>query len=94
MSEMIVVTNWEKVDKDDFYLSKEWEENQGNRTKLRKMAREGELFIAYVVPAIDYCIYGQMDASQIFIDMNNEEVLHCEGVVIDNKHEHKWKYER
>ena len=93
MSNLIVVTDFEKVPEDDFYLSDEWAENCSidNIVELREMAKEGELFIAYVVDAKIYAIYHQMDASQIFIDFDNNEVMSCESAIIGNKHEDVWE---
>lgn len=93
-SEFILVTDWEKVEADDFYLTKEWTENAGGRiTEAKELARNGNLFIAYVVPAVHYAIYRQMDASQIFIDEDGNEIIRCESAVIGNKHEHKEEYD-
>ncbi len=88
----VMVTDWEEVDPNDFYLSKEWEESKGQRKKLKKMAEEHKLFIGYVVSAQNYVIYSQMDAHQIFIDEDGTELLSCESVVIGNDHEHREAY--
>jgi len=95
MDNLIVVTNWEKVEKDDFYLSKEWEEEAGkeNLKRAKKLQKEGKLYIAYIVNAKDYCIYGQMDSDQIFIDEDQNEVLRCETQVIHTDFEDKFGYE-
>lgn len=92
---LIVVTNWDKVDKDDFYLSKEWEDNAGkeNIRLARKLQRAGELFYAWVVPASHYVLYSQMDASEIMINSDGDEIISGESAVIDNKHSDKWEYE-
>jgi len=94
MSNLIVVSDFEKVLEDDFYLSDEWAENiSGDITKLRKMAKRGELFYAYVVDAKSYAIYKQMDSHQIIINSDNDEVVSCESAVINNKHQHVWECE-
>lgn len=90
--ETIIVTDWEEVQKDDFYLSKEWIENGGKDAikAARKLQRKGNLFIAYEVPVKHYVLYQQMDAYQIFIDREGNRILECESAVIDNKHEQKF----
>lgn len=93
-TDYVMVTNWDKVDPDDFYLSDKWEGNiSGDIKKLRKMAKSGELFYGYVVSAKDYCIYRQMDAHQILIDDSGAELVSCESDVIGNKHEEVQSYE-
>jgi hypothetical protein len=94
-NDYIMVTDWDAVEKDDFYLSKEWEENGGkeNVRRARKLQKEGNLFIAYVVLAVHYCVFRQMDAHQIFIDKDGEEVLPCENVIIDDNHKHVEEYQ-
>lgn len=93
-NEMIMVSNWEKADKDDFYLSKEWYGNSGKENVLhaKQLQKEGKLYLAYIVPAVHYAIYFQMDAQQVFIDDEGNEMLNCEGVVIDNEHAKRWEY--
>lgn len=84
----VMVTDWEKVEPDDFYLSDEWVENFSvNAKELRQQAKEGNLYHAYIVGATNYLIYGQMDASHIIIDEDASEIISCEGEVIGNKHE-------
>ena len=95
MEDMILVTNWDKVDKGDFYLTDEWLSLIGSKSRqreLKRMAREGTLYEAYVVPALSYAIYGQMDAHQVFIDDNGDEQLSCESAVIGNDHHERWEY--
>ena len=94
MNDLIVVTNWEEVEKDDFYLTKEWEKEVGkeNIKRAKALQKEGNLFIAYIVTAKDYCIYGQMDSDQIFIDDKQNEILRCETQVIGDDLEDKWEY--
>ena len=92
-TECIMVTDWEKADKDDFYLSEEWAENAGGRmAEARELAKNGHLFIAYIVPAVHYAIYTQMDATQIFINEHGEEIMSCEGEIIGNNHKHREAY--
>jgi len=95
MSNLIVVTDFEQVLEDDFYLSDEWAENCSidNIAKLREMAKDGELFIAYVVDAKNYAIYRQIGASQIFINSDNDEVMSCESAIIGDKHKDVWECE-
>ena len=90
--DIIVVTNWERVSPDDFYLSREWEESSGYAVYgLKARAKRGELYIAYEVPAKSYALYVQMDASQIIIDREGNHVLSCESAVIGNEHKTKWE---
>jgi hypothetical protein len=97
MDDLIVVTNHEPVDKEEFYLSNEWGKNAYGRLdevkQARKLQKEGKLYHAYVVRAKDYALYWQMDADEIFIDDNDDEVLRAESSVIGNEHSHKWEYE-
>ena len=93
MNDYVMVTNWEIVPEDDFYLSDEWiKAISGNGQKLRKQAKNGNLFYAYIVLAKDYCIYHQMDALQIIIDEESNEIITCENVVIGNEHETVQEY--
>ncbi len=39
MQDMILVTDWEEVDKDDFYLSAEWLDEIGSKTRQRELKR-------------------------------------------------------
>lgn len=90
----IIVTDMEKVEPDDFYLSEDWQKRTGaDLTELRKLAKDGKLFVAYRVPAKSYALYWQMDALQVFINEDKDEVMSCEGVVIGNKHAEKWEAE-
>lgn len=96
MTDMILVTDWEEVEPDEFYLEDQWLVDNFGYTKkeaheLREMAKNKELFIGYVVPAKSYAIYMQMDAQQVFIDKNREIRVHCESDVIGNEHEDKWE---
>ena len=94
-TDYIMVSNWDKVDKDDFYLSDDWLEEIGSKKRqreLKHMAKEGNLFEAYVVPAIHYAIYSQMDAHQVFINEDGDEVLSCESTIIGHDHRERWKY--
>lgn len=92
---LILVSNWEQVDKDDFYLSDEWSKHEDidNIKTARKSQKEGNLYIAYVVDAKNYALYSQMDADQVFINGDDDIILHCESAVIDNKHCHRIEYD-
>lgn len=95
-NEYVMVTNWEKVDADDFYLTDEgWAENlhPDNLKQAKAMQVDGQLYIGYIVPAVHYAIYKQMDARQIFINKDGEQQLSCEGVVIGNEHSHAEEYD-
>jgi len=89
-----MVTDWERVDKDDFYLTKKWEKNGGkeNIKEAKKLQQEGHLYIAYIVTALSYAIYAHMDASQIFINEEGDKVLQCESAIIGNNHTNRWEH--
>ena len=92
--DMIVVTDWDEVDEDDFYLSNEWLDEIGSKSRqkaLKKMARDGGLFEAFEVSALSYVIYKQMDSRQVFINENSEVELICEGCVIGDTHKDRWE---
>jgi len=91
MNNLILVTDWEKVEKDDFYLTDDWKKENDN-TEARELQKEGKLYVAYIVNAVSYAIYTQMDADQVFIDNDGEVILHCESAVIGNNHEHREEY--
>jgi len=95
MSDLIVVTNWEEVEKGSFYLSDDWMREVGKETiqKARKLQKEGDLFYAYIVGAKDFAIYGQMDSNEIFIDRDMNEVMSCETQVIDTEFTDRWEHE-
>jgi len=91
---MIVVTDFGVVDINDFYLIDEsWIESNGieDIEELRELAKNDELFYAYEVDAENYAIYQQMDAGQVFIDIDDGIRMICEGEVIGNKHKHAFK---
>jgi len=94
MSDYVMVTDWEEVDADNFYLSEDWAENVGKETmeQAKELQSKGELYIGYVVQAVDYVIYGQMDSGQIFIDSEGNEIMSCEGAIIGNKHKDQFEY--
>ena len=95
MEDMILVTNYDEVDKDDFYLSDDWLSEIGSKKeqrRLKKLAKEGNLYDAWVVPAVTYAIYCQMDAHRVLIDEDGDEVLSCESDIIDDEHQEKWEY--
>jgi hypothetical protein len=91
----IIVTDWELVERDDFYLSKEWAKNTSKEEmkEARRLQKEGKLYIAYEVGAVHYAIFTQMDASQVFIDNDCNIVMSCESAVISNDHKERWEGE-
>ena len=95
MENLIVVTNWEKVEKDDFYLTDEWIEEAGEKNiKLaRKLQENNELYYAYIVDVKNYALYSQIDSHQILIDLGKNEIISCETEVIDTDHIDKWEYQ-
>jgi hypothetical protein len=92
---LILVSNWEKVENDDFYLTDEWKEREEieNIKEARKLQKEDNLFTAFIVKAKDYALYSQMDADQVFIDKDGEIILRCEGAVINNNHIFRTEYD-
>lgn len=93
--ELILVTDWERVDKQDFYLTDEWSDHTGDHEavqKARELLGEGKLYVGYIVKALDYAIYTQMDASQVFINDDMDVVLACETAVISNDHTKRVEY--
>lgn len=94
-TEYVMVTDWERIDADDFYLTDEWAENlhPDNLRQAKALQVDGQLYIGYVVPAVHYAIYNQMDARQILIDEYGDEVMSCEGVVIGNSHQKAFEYD-
>ena len=92
-TDYVVVTDNECVDVDDFYLTDEdWvKERADDIDELRQLAENGALYVAYVVPALHYSIYKQMDAEQVFINGEKDIVMRCEFAVIGNEHEDIWE---
>ncbi len=91
---MIIVTDYDKVDIDDFYLTDEkWIKDNGvdDIEELRELAKKGELYYGYEVDAENYAIYKQMDSGQVFIDVDDTIRMICEGEVIGNSHKHAFK---
>ncbi len=91
---MIIVTNWDKIDINDFCLTDEdWAKNNDieDIEELRELARNGELFEAFEVEGETYALYSQMDSTQMFIEQDQTVRMICEGTVIGNKHQDAWK---
>lgn len=95
LKDLIIVTNWEKVDKNNFYLSNDWanHESMENIQEARKLQKKGLLYVAYIVSAVNYAIYLQMDADQVFVNDECDIILYCETGIIDNNHQHKKAFE-
>jgi hypothetical protein len=93
-NEYVMVTDWEEVEADDFYLSKEWAKNVNpdSLKRAKELQAEGNLFVAYIVPAVHYVIYKQMDAEQVFIDDEGCQIMSCESAVIGNTYETQLEY--
>ncbi|MDD5098597.1 MAG: hypothetical protein PHD31_02695 [Candidatus Pacebacteria bacterium] len=92
MNNLILVSNWEKVDKNDFYLSDKWNKKMGGVKEAKELQKNNDLFVAYIVEAKNYTLFSQMDASQVFINKDGDVILHCESAVIDDKHDFKTEY--
>ncbi len=88
MGSNIIVTNWDEADVNDSCLSREYLSGQGikgkDATTARKLAKEGNLYEAYLVNAVNYCLYSQMDAQYVLIDDDGNIVVNGEGSVIGN----------
>ena len=86
----VLATSWVKVDKEDFYLSDEWTKKEGveeeDIKKIKSLQKEGKLYEAYIVGALEYCIYYQMDADKVYINDDMDVVLRCESYVTMNDH--------
>ena len=82
MTDKIIITDWDCVDKEDFYLSEKWISKQRHRKRLRRMAKNGRLYHAYLVYAVHYCIYHASDCLQVFIDDDWNVLLECEVVPV------------
>ncbi len=95
MNNLIIVSNWEKVEKDDFYLSEKWLKEEDNicMKEAKRLQKKGNLYVAYIVDAKNYAIYSQMDANQVFINLDSDVILHCESAIIENNHTHRQAFE-
>lgn len=94
MNDYVMVTDWEEVNADDFYLSEDWAKNINSETlqQAKELQAIGELYFGYTVSAVNYVIYHQMDAGQIFIDSQGNEIMSCESAIIGNKHQDQFEY--
>lgn len=88
---LILVSDWDLVEKDDFYLSTVWEKPEDIESikRARELQEQGQLFHAYIVDARKYAIYYQMDADKVFINEDADIILHCETAMINNNHKHR-----
>ena len=93
---MIIVSDWEKVQPHDFYLSSKWEKQEDMKRikEARRLQKEGQLYIAYVVDAKNYAVYRDMDSQQVFMNKDGDIVLNCETAIIGNSHEFRSEYPR
>lgn len=95
-SDYILVTNWEKVDKDEFYLNNEWGKSNYDRLdevkQARKLQKEGHLFYGYICKAKDYALYYQLDANMVLINGDCDVIVEGESHVIGNDHTHREEY--
>ena len=92
-TDYVMVTDWEEVEADDFYLTNE---NKDIKPETLKQAKEiqanDNLYIGYIVAAVNYVVYRQMDARQIFIDEDSDEIMSCEYAIINNNHTDRFQY--
>jgi len=95
MADYVIVSDYEKVSPDSFYLTDEWLKTECpclTAQQIRAMAENGELFEAFIVGASTYCTYQRMDAHKVYIDRDGDVVLHCESAIIENDHLRREKY--
>ena len=94
--DLILVSNWEKVPTDDYYLSADWQTSNGESdetmAEANKLAKQGQLYYGYIVPAVSYAIFKQMDSNQVLINDDGEVIINCETAIIDNQHEHREEF--
>lgn len=97
MDKYILVTNYEPVENENFYLSDEWGQSNYGRLDEVKEARESQnknqLYYGYIVKAVDFAIYWQMDAQEVFINGDRDVIVQCESSFIDTEFSHKEEYE-
>ena len=89
MEDFVIVTDWEEVESDDFYLTDDkWAEYIDEETvkESKELQEVGNLYIGYIVTAKNYVLYSQMDSEQVFIDREGNVIMHCEGCIIGNSH--------
>ncbi len=92
--QLILVTDFEKVEPDDYYISKDNKNEPKEILKnARYLAKAGKLYVAYIVPAVNYAIYYQMDADSAYIDEDMNVILYAESAIIGNDHEKRIEYE-
>lgn len=92
-----MVTDWEKPNELDYYFTDEWMKREGKDEEeieaIRRHYNEGDLYEAYIVKALDYCVYYQMDADKVFIDGDMNVLLQAETAIIGNNHDKRIEYE-
>lgn len=96
----ILVTNWDTVDSDDWYLSDENKKNElkengdtDQYTKALALQKEDKLYEAFIVGAVDYAIYYQMDSNKVFINRDWDIILEAGSSVISNEYKEAIEYE-
>jgi len=99
MSKYLLVTDYEKVNPNAFYLTDWWLEKGTNcccemtPQQIRDMAKRGELFEAFIVSAASYDLYPRTDSQMVYIDRDSNVIVHCEPSIIENGHKHREEYE-
>jgi len=90
----VLVTDWDLVDEGSFFLTDEWFEDGGKESVLeaRKLQKNDKLYVGYIVQALSYCIYRQMDAEEVLINRDGDVIVHGESQVISNNHDHREEY--
>ncbi len=85
---LILCTNWEVVEEDDFYLTDDWAKemdyDKDTMKEVKEMTKNKSLYYGYIVDAKKYAIYYQLDASQVLINDDMDVIINCESSVICN----------
>jgi len=94
--DLILVSNYEEVENDDFYLEEEWLKEECKTKEeikeIKEMQKEGKLYYGYIVSALTFALHNQMDAQQVIMDKDANVLIDCESQVIDNDFEFKEQY--
>lgn len=84
MENYILATDWELVEKDDFYLSDDWkEEDKDTKEKAKKLAGFERLYRAYICNPVSYCVSNQIDANEVYINNDFDIIIRCETTIIN-----------
>lgn len=94
--ELILVTNFEKADYSHPLLADDWLKEQGKTEEecidIAQWSTHGILYEAYIVPAMNYCIYHELDAQEVIIDRKRNIISEGGTQIITNNYTHKYRY--